>query len=228
MSAPAADPPRPSGATLGEAAALPAVAIVDYGVGNVASVRRAFERLGAPVALVSDPERIAASDRVVLPGVGAFAPARRRLAETGLDEAVLSAAARGARLLGLCVGYQLFFEESAEFGRTEGLGLLRGRVAPFPAGVRVPHVGWSRLVPPEGRSPRLLASQPGEPWVYFVHSFRPEGADEADVAAWCDYGGRFPAASERGNVWGCQFHPEKSSAAGRAILAAFLSGGGAA
>jgi glutamine amidotransferase len=199
------------------------VAIVDYGVGNVASVRRAFERLGAEVELTADPARICASARVVLPGVGAFAAARGRLAETGLDEAVVAAASGGARLLGLCVGFQLFFEESVEFGRTEGLGLLRGRVTPFPEGVRVPHVGWNRLEAPAGRAPALLSGAGPEPWVYFVHSFRPEGADPADVAAWCDYGGGFAAAAEKGNVWGCQFHPEKSSAAGRAILKAFLA-----
>lgn len=220
MSGPALPPPGTGGPG-------PSVAIVDYGVGNVASVRRAFERLGAAVELTADPERIAASGRVVLPGVGAFAAARTRLAETGLDAAVLAAAGSGARLLGLCVGFQLFFEESAEFGRTEGLGLLRGRVAPFPGGVRVPHVGWNRLEAPAGRVPALLSGAGPEPWVYFVHSFRPEGADPADVAAWCDYGGRFAAAAEKGNVWGCQFHPEKSSATGRAILGAFLSGEGA-
>ncbi len=199
------------------------VVLVDYGVGNTASVRRALERLGAVVAQSGDPERVAAARRVVLPGVGAFAPARERLAATGLEEGLRAALASGARLLGLCLGFQLLFESSAEFGVTRGLGLLGGRVEPFGPGARVPHVGWNRVEPagsPPGR--RILGGLPGGAWVYFVHSFRADGADPADVAAWCDHGGRFPAAVERGEVWGCQFHPEKSSSAGRAILAAFL------
>ena len=194
------------------------VVLVDYGVGNVGSVRRAFERLGSEVVTTSDPAVVAESSRVVLPGVGAFAPARARLAE-GLRAAV----GRGARLLGLCLGFQLLFEASEEFGTTQGLGLLQGRVAPFPPGVRVPHVGWNRLETDGAAEGPLLLGLPRGTYVYFVHSFRPEGADPADVAAFCEHGGRFVAAARRGNVWGCQFHPEKSSDAGRRILASFLS-----
>ena len=199
------------------------VAILDYGVGNVGSVRRAFERLGAEVATTSDPAVVADAPRVVLPGVGAFAPARARLASSGLEEVLRAAVGRGARLLGLCLGFQLLFEASEEFGTTEGLGLLPGRVAPFPPGVRVPHVGWNRLETEGASEGPLLAGLPRGSYVYFVHSFRPEGADPEDVAAFCDHGGRFVAAARRGNVWGCQFHPEKSSGAGRRILANFLS-----
>ncbi len=198
------------------------VALVDYGVGNTASVIRAFRRLGSEADLVSDPERVAAARRIVLPGVGAFAPARARLRETGLDEALRAAVAGGGRLLGLCLGFQLLFDGSEEHGVTEGLGLLRGRVRSFPAGVRTPHVGWNRLK--KTRPGSLLASLSEGSWVYFVHSFRPEEVEEGDVAAMCDHGGEFPAAVEKGNVWGCQFHPEKSSDTGRLILGNFLGG----
>ncbi len=196
------------------------VTLLDYGVGNTASVTRAFRRLGAEVELTSDPSRVAAGDRIVLPGVGAFAPARERLAAAGLDEALRRAVARGARLLGLCLGFQLLFEESEEHGTTPGLGFLRGRIAPFGAGVRSPHVGWNALdvAKPEG----LFSGVPSGTYVYFVHSFRPEGGDPGDVAASADYGGRFAAAVQRGSVWGCQFHPEKSSDAGRTLLGNFL------
>lgn len=199
------------------------VALLDTGVGNVGSVRRAFERLGAEVVTTSDPALVAESSRVVLPGVGAFAPARALLASSGLDEGLRAAVDRGARLLGLCLGFQLLFEASEEFGTTKGLGLLPGRVVPFPPRVRVPHVGWNRLETDGAAEGPLLAGLPRGTYVYFVHSFRPEGTDPADVAAFCDHGGRFVAAARRGDVWGCQFHPEKSSAAGRRILASFLA-----
>jgi glutamine amidotransferase len=199
------------------------VIVVDYGVGNVASVRRGFERLGAEVVLSGDPDAIASADRVVLPGVGAFAPAMESLVKSGLDAALKLAAHRGGRLLGLCLGYQLLFEESEEFGTTRGLGLLQGRIVPFPAGTRTPHVGWNTITPaPRANRARVLAGLPAESWVYFVHSFRPEGAEAGDTAATTDCGGPFPSVSERGNVWGCQFHPEKSSETGRQILRNFL------
>ena len=199
------------------------VALLDYGVGNVGSERRAFERLGAEVVQTSDPGLVAVASRVVLPGVGAFAPARERLAASGLETGLRAALDRGARLLGLCLGFQLLYEASEEYGTTPGLGLLRGRIAPFSPGVRVPHVGWNRLET-EGAVPGpLLERLPDGTFVYFVHSFRPVEVDPADVAAWCDHGGRFVAAARRGNVWGCQVQPEKSSAAGRRILENFLS-----
>ncbi len=178
------------------------VTLLDYGVGNVASVRRAFARLGAEVELTKSPERVAAARRIVLPGVGAFAPARERLAASGLEGALHAALASGARLVGLCLGFQLLFEESAEFGTT--------------------NIGWNGLA--LAGSAELLSGVPEGSAVYFVHSFRAEGEDSADVAARCDYGGGFPAAIEKGNVWGCQFHPEKSSEVGRRILRNFLDG----
>lgn len=197
------------------------VALVDYGVGNIASVTRAFRRLGAEVELTADPVHVAASSRIVLPGVGAFAPARRRLAETGLDAALLDAVRNGSRLLGLCLGFQLLFDESEEHGKTPGLGVVGGRIVPFSGTVRVPHVGWNALDVTRGDG--LLFGIPTGTYVYFVHSYRPEGVDPEDVAATCDHGGPFPAAIQCGNVWGCQFHPEKSSEAGRKLLLNFLA-----
>ena len=198
----------------------PTVTLVDYGVGNTASVIRAFRRLGIEVDFTADLDRVAAARRLVLPGVAAFAPAMNRLLETGLESAVRASVKRGGRLLGLCLGFQLLFEESEEHGVHRGLGLVPGRVRPFPVGVRTPHVGWNRLLTrrPDGFVEGL---QDGS-FVYFVHSYRPEGAEAADVAAICDHGGEFPAIVQRGNVWGCQFHPEKSSENGRLLLANFL------
>jgi len=197
------------------------VTLVDYGVGNTASVTRALRRLGAEVELTADPSRVAASDRIVLPGVGAFAPARERLAASGIEAALRTAVEGGARLLGLCLGFQLLFDESEEYGTTPGLGFVRGRVAPFGTGVRSPHVGWNSLA--VSRPDGLFTGVPSGTYVYFVHSFRPEGGDPEDVAASTDYGGPFAAAIQHGNVWGCQFHPEKSSDAGRTLLANFLA-----
>jgi imidazole glycerol-phosphate synthase subunit HisH len=200
----------------------PRVTLVDYGVGNTASVTRAFRRLRAEVELTADPARVAAADRIVLPGVGAFAPARERLAAAGLDAALRVAVDGGARLLGLCLGFQLLFEESEEFGRTPGLGFVPGRVAAFAPGVRSPHVGWNALSVAKGDG--LFSGLASGTWVYFVHSFRPEGVPAGDVAATADHGGPFVAAVQHGGVWGCQFHPEKSSEAGRTLLANFLAG----
>ena len=201
-------------------ASAPAVTLVDYGVGNTASVMRAFHRLGAEVDFTADLDRVASARRLVLPGVAAFAPAMNRLLETGLESAVRAAVKRGGRLLGLCLGFQLLFEESEEHGVHRGLGLVPGRVRAFPAGVRTPHVGWNQLL--ARRSDGFVEGLADGSFVYFVHSYRAEGAEAADVAAACDHGGEFPAIVQRANVWGCQFHPEKSSANGRLLLSNFL------
>lgn len=202
---------------------VPRVTLVDYGVGNTASVTRAFMRLGADVDLTADLDRVADSTRLVLPGVAAFAPAMERLLETGLEAAIRAAVNRGARLLGLCLGFQLLFEESLEHGRHKGLGFVGGRVAPFPAGTRSPHVGWNQLHPT--REDGLVKGVEHGSHVYFVHSYRAEGVAPADVAATCDYGGDFPAIVQKASVWACQFHPEKSSETGRLILSNFLDEG---
>jgi glutamine amidotransferase len=207
------------------ASLVPAVTLVDYGVGNTASVIRAFHRLGAEVDFTADLDRVASARRLVLPGVAAFQPAMDRLLETGLESAVRAAVKRGGRLLGLCLGFQLLFEESDEHGVHRGLGLVPGRIRAFPAGVRTPHVGWNQLL--TRRSDGFMAGMADESWVYFVHSYRPEGVDAADVAAACDHGGEFAAIVQRENVWGCQFHPEKSSGNGRLLLSNFLKEDGA-
>lgn len=206
-------------------ASLSRVTLVDYGVGNTASVIRAFRRLGAEVDFTADLDRVASARRVVLPGVAAFQPAMDRLLETGLESAVRAAVKRGARLLGLCLGFQLLFEESEEHGVHRGLGLVPGRIRAFPAGVRAPHVGWNQLM--ARRSDGLVEGMADGSWVYFVHSYRPVGVDPADVAAACDHGGEFAAIVQRENVWGCQFHPEKSSENGRLLLSNFLKEGAA-
>ena len=198
----------------------PTVTLVDYGVGNTASVIRAFRRLGIEVDFTADLDRVAAARRLVLPGVAAFAPAMNRLLETGLESAVRAAVKRGGRLLGLCLGFQLLFEESEEHGVHRGLGLVPGRVRPFKSGVRTPHVGWNQLL--ARRADGFVEGLQDGSFVYFVHSYRPEGTEAADVAAACDHGGEFPAIVQRGNVWGCQFHPEKSSENGRLLLSNFL------
>jgi glutamine amidotransferase len=202
------------------ASLVPAVTLVDYGVGNTASVIRAFRRLGAEVDFTADLDRVATARRLVLPGVAAFQPAMNRLLETGLESAVRAAVKRGGRLLGLCLGFQLLFEESEEHGLNRGLGLVPGRICAFPSGVRSPHVGWNQLL--ARRSDGFVSGMADGSWVYFVHSYRPEGADAADVAAVCDHGGEFAAIVQHENVWGCQFHPEKSSENGRLLLSNFL------
>jgi glutamine amidotransferase len=196
------------------------VTLVDYGVGNTASVIRAFRRLGAEVDFTADVDRVASARRLVLPGVAAFQPAMNRLLETGLEAGVRAAVQRGGRLLGLCLGFQLLFEESEEHGVHRGLCLVPGRIRAFSSGVRTPHVGWNQLL--TRRSDGFVSGMADGSWVYFVHSYRPEGTDAADVAAACNHGGEFAAVVQRGNIWGCQFHPEKSSENGRLLLSNFL------
>lgn len=208
------------------------VAVIDYGVGNLLSVRRAFEHCGASVAVTSDPGVIQAAPRVVLPGVGAFADAMAALRRAGLDTVAQAVAARGTPLLGICLGMQMLLDTSEEFGTTAGLGLIAGRVIQIPgvdtAGVaqKIPHIGWNALQAPPGRDTwtggLLNDVEPGEA-VYFVHSFMAEPASPAHRLADCYYGGEpVAAAIERDNVSGCQFHPEKSGEVGLRILKRFL------
>ncbi len=193
--------------------------IVDLGVGNLGNVARAIEHVGGTAEVTSDPARIAAARRLVLPGVGAFAPPREAL-RGAIEAALRSALAGGAWLLGICVGFQLLFESSEEFGSTDGLGLLPGRIVRLPDGVMLPHIGWNRLH--DGVEHPLLAGLPDDPWLYFVHSFAPEGADEVALA-YATHGRRFPAVAGRGRVLGCQFHPERSGEAGLRMLKNFLA-----
>jgi imidazole glycerol-phosphate synthase subunit HisH len=197
---------------------MPRVAIVDYGVGNLRSVERALAGAGAEVVISPDPRVVLASDAVVLPGVGAFAPAAALLLGSGLGEAVREAAGRGRPVLGVCLGFQLLFDSSEEGEGGEGLGLLPGRVRRIDAAppLKVPHMGWNRLR--MRRPSALTAGVPEGAWCYFVHSYA-AAADPADVVASVDYGGEIVAICERGTVTGTQFHPEKSGPAGLRIYA---------
>jgi len=198
------------------------VLIVDYGVGNLGNVVRAFRRLGAEVRLSERPEDLDGAERIVLPGVGAFGDGMAGLAARGWIEPLKQAVAAGIPLLGICLGMQLLFEESEEMGRHRGLGLLRGRVRRFPpeAG-KVPQIGWNRLEH-QGTHP-LLRGVPDGAYVYFVHGYYCEPEDPADVIATAFYGIRYAAVVARGPVMGVQFHPEKSHRAGEQILRNFLS-----
>lgn len=201
------------------------VVIVDYGLGNLASVERALRHLGAAPEISSDPASLADAPRAVLPGVGAFGTAMRNLGERGLVEALRAYAAGGRPLLGICLGMQLFMERSEEGGDHEGLGLIPGRVTRIPAsGAKVPHVGWAALSP----SPRPWAGSllegvaPGSA-LYFVHSYFVSPARPDDVLATTHYGAsRYCSVLQRGGLAGCQAHPEKSSDAGLKILQNFL------
>ena len=198
------------------------IAIVDYGVGNLFSLKSSFAAIGAQAVVSADADEILSADRVILPGVGAFGDAADKLRATGLDRAVLAAAAQGKPLMGICLGMQLLFDRSFEYGEHAGLGLIPGEVRPIadviPAGYKIPHIGWNalRLCAP---SPLFRYIREGD-CVYFVHSFY--AADCADaVIATAEYGAPLTAAVQRGPVYGCQFHPEKSGPVGLNILRAF-------
>ena len=196
------------------------IAVLDYGIGNLASAQKALVHLGADARLVTDPDDAAGAAGVVLPGVGAFGRCAQALRGTGLVGAVVHALERGVPFLGICVGFQLLYEGSEESPGVPGLGVLDGTIRSLPAGVKRPQMQWNQLVVRAGAPSGLLAGLPTRPWVYFVHSYAPEPSD--DVVATCDYGGQVVAAAERGPVWGAQFHPEKSGSVGLAILANFV------
>ncbi|MFO7172039.1 MAG: imidazole glycerol phosphate synthase subunit HisH, partial [Bacillota bacterium] len=203
------------------------IAIVDYGLGNLPNVQKALARAGAPeAAITSDPEIVAGADGVVLPGVGAFRAGMAGLRARGLVEPLRAVARSGRPLLGICLGAQLFLEASAEWGETEGLGLIPGRVEPLPAQppagrVRLPHIGWNWVAP---RQPHPLFRDLGDGfWAYFAHSYAARPADPADIAAETEHGAPFVSAVARGSVAGVQFHPEKSGAAGLALLANWVA-----
>jgi imidazole glycerol-phosphate synthase subunit HisH len=202
----------------------PCIGIVDHGMGNRRSVEKALERVGARVALTADHDVLRAADGLVVPGVGAFAAAMRSLRELGLDELVVDRAAQGTPVLGLCLGMQLLFESSSELGGDRGLGLLPGEVValtPEPASLKVPHIGWNEVA--FARDAPLLEGLGGRAAFYHVHSFVALPAEESDVLGRGDYGGPFASIVARGDVYGVQFHPEKSSGAGLRLLANFTS-----
>ena len=197
------------------------VVVVDSGVGNIPNAMRGLARAGAEPVLCAEREAVRTARCIVLPGVGAFPPAMARLRERGLDAALREAAAAGAAILGICLGHQLLFDASEEFGETTGLGLIPGRVVPLPAGARVPHMGWSRIA--ARREDPLLAGLGGGAWMFFVHSFAAVPAN-GDLVAMVPFGAAdVCAVARRGRVCGVQFHPEKSGASGARLLANFLA-----
>jgi glutamine amidotransferase len=197
------------------------VAILDYGMGNLRSVEKALERVGAEVEITSDRARAESADGVILPGVGAFPRAMERVRETGLNELVAARIQAGVPVLGICLGMQLLFESSVENEGATGLSLLGGVVGPLEAnGYKVPHIGWSPVH--WEHSSRLTAGLGDETPFYFVHSFAPRPAAEEDVLGTAAYGERFACAVERPPLYGVQFHPEKSSSAGLGLLANFV------
>jgi glutamine amidotransferase len=197
------------------------IAVIDYGAGNLRSVRNALVHLGAQVKTVDDPADLAAN-KIVLPGVGAFGKGIERLRAAGFEGPVKEAAAAGTPLLGICLGMQFLFEESDELGQHVGLGLLPGRVTRFPnGGLKVPHIGWNQI--DIATAHPLLEGVPDGAYAYFVHSYYPVAEEEGDILATTEYGLRYASVAGRGNVYGIQFHPEKSQAVGLRILNNFVA-----
>lgn len=198
------------------------VAIIDYGVGNLRSVEKAFHAGGAEAVVTSDERELRAAEKLVLPGVGAFRACMEALNARAFDKLVRERVEAGTPLLGVCVGMQMLFEESEEFGITRGLGLLRGRVRRFPEGLRVPQVGWNQV---EWRKRHALAEGiEDESFFYFVHSYFCDASDDADVLGLTEYGAAYASVVARANVCGVQFHPEKSQSAGLRLLKNFAEG----
>lgn len=196
--------------------------IIDYGMGNLRSVEKALAAVGAQSQVSGDPEVVRGAERLILPGVGAFGDAMVNLRAAGLDRAIVDAVGAGKPLLGLCLGLQLLFSESEEFGSHRGLNLIPGKVLRFQfKHLHVPHVGWNQVE--EIRPDPLLKGIGEGSYFYFVHSYFVSPEDDADVLCRTDYGGRFCSVARRRNVWGAQFHPEKSQAAGRKLLRNFFS-----
>lgn len=202
------------------------IAIIDYGVGNLFSLASSLSSLGFDAVVTGDPAVICKADRLILPGVGAFGDAADKLRETGLDDLIRDEVSRGKELLGICLGMQLLFEKSSEYGTHRGLGLLKGNVVPLEGMIdtklKIPHIGWNALsfVKPDCR---LFRSIREGDFVYFVHSFHAVCCEES-LAATAEYGIPVTAVVAENNVFGCQFHPEKSGKVGLAILSAFAGG----
>ncbi len=198
------------------------IAIIDYGVGNLYSLKSSFEKIGEQVVVTGDKATILSADRVILPGVGAFGDAALKLKESGLFDFLKEVAKTGKPIMGICLGMQLLFEKGFEYGEHEGLGLIKGEVRPIseviPANYKIPHIGWNSLR--FKKQSKLFKYLNDGDFVYFVHSFY--GANcEQSVSAVSEYGANLTASVECGNVYGCQFHPEKSGETGLKILKAF-------
>ncbi len=197
------------------------IAVVDYGIGNLASAHKALVHLGADAELTSDAARVRDAAGVVVPGVGHFGACVRALRASGLEAPVREAVAAGRPVLGICVGLQMLFDASDEGdGREPGLGIVAGRVRRLSDRERLPQIGWNTVeVAPRSQ---LFAGLGAAPWMYFVHSYAPVPADDGIVTGWCTYGERFACAIERDNVWAVQFHPEKSGTNGLRLLENFV------
>lgn len=201
------------------------IAIIDYGVGNLFSLRSSLAAIGAETVVTGDPTVIRTAEKLILPGVGAFGDAAALLRQSGLDKLVCQEAAEGKPLLGICLGMQLLFDYGLEYGRHKGLGLIPGSVRPIadyiPMGLKIPHIGWNALRFPAGKpaSPLFKHAKEGE-CVYFVHSFCGAECEESVIAS-AEYGAMLTAAVGRGQIYGVQFHPEKSGDTGLRILQAF-------
>ena len=199
------------------------IAIIDYGVGNLFSLASSFAAIGAEVTVVSDPQKLSAYDKIVLPGVGAFGDAAKKLNDCGMADALKAEAAKGKPILGICLGMQLLLEKSYEYGEHAGLGLIKGEIRPIseviPAELKIPHIGWNALHLTKPDCPIFKYLKEGD-HVYFVHSFYGTSCEESVIAT-AEYGAPLTAAVADGNVFGCQFHPEKSGNVGLSILKAF-------
>ena len=198
------------------------IAILDYGVGNLFSLRSSLAKIGADAVVTADPAVIAQADKLILPGVGAFADAAKKLRDSGLDQVLKAEAEAGKPIMGICLGMQMLFEKSYEYGEHQGLGLLKGSVVPMegsiPANLKIPHIGWNALH--FQKNSKLFRYIKENDCVYFVHSFYATGCEDSLIAT-AEYGKELTAAVEQGNVMGCQFHPEKSGDVGLNILRAF-------
>jgi glutamine amidotransferase len=197
------------------------VALIDYGAGNLRSAARALAAAGGDPVVAQSAEGLAGADLIVVPGVGAFAPAMRRLTAAGLTRPLVDAARRGVPLVGICLGMQVLFEGSEEGDPTPGLSLLRGIVRRLPPSVKVPHMGWNTLEPQAGDP--LFAGLTARPYVYFVHSYVAVPDDAGMVLAQTEYGVRFASVVRQGRIWGLQFHPEKSGRTGEVMLRNLLA-----
>ena len=204
------------------------IAIVDYGVGNLFSLKSSLAAIGAETLVTGEAEALRRADKILLPGVGAFGDAARKLRATGLDAVIIEEAQKGKPLMGICLGMQLLLEKSLEYGEHPGLALIPGEVRPIaeviPAGLKIPHIGWNALRFTENKSPLFRYIREGD-CVYFVHSYYAAQCDDSVIAT-AEYGANLTAAVQRGNVCGCQFHPEKSGRVGLNILKAFCEGDG--
>ena len=201
------------------------IAVVDYGVGNLFSLKSSLASIGAQAVVSGDEAVIRSADKILLPGVGAFEDAARKLRERGLDKVICDEAQKGKPILGICLGMQMLFEKSFEYGEHEGLGLIKGEVRPIAEvigeGLKIPHIGWNALNFPKNKEKNELFKYLNDgDFVYFVHSYYGANCDESVIAT-SEYGARLTAAVASGNVYGCQFHPEKSGEVGLKILKAF-------